>query len=314
MISIDNNNLSGVSPSNLKYDQYQYYPSNIKNGWYDLFLNRFENNSGNNETSTQKVTASDAEIIISISDFSWDFDHFGFRIAKIHNPIIINKTSSSLSSAILKNTIEICKTKGIKTVIARVNGDNLEFIHALENVGFKYYETIIWPVSDLDKLDLSENNVSFINPEVDSIDPLLDIAKTNQYQRGHFHCDNNFDKTAVNSLYAKWVKSAISSGKKIAVIKDENTVVGYFICEVDKQLSSFLGVKYGRLQSLALDTSMRGRGFGKKLFEGTLSLLKKEGCKYVDSGFATKNHMSAKLHTEYNFFNVYEEVTMHFWI
>jgi hypothetical protein len=38
------------------------------------------------------------------------------------------------------------------------------------------------------------------------------------------------------------------------------------------------------------------------------------GGEYVDSGYATKNHASAKLHTENGFYSTYEEVTLHKWL
>ena len=35
---------------------------------------------------------------------------------------------------------------------------------------------------------------------------------------------------------------------------------------------------------------------------------------YVDSGYASKNHLSARLHSLFGFYSVFEEITLHFWI
>ena len=297
------------------FNQFEKYPSINNNGWIDFTLQKLNNNDKN--IKFINVDFNSSIVIVEIQNSEWDYEHFGFRIAKINNPIIINNCNKQAADKSVKKALEICKKIGIKLVISRVNGDNLTFVHTLENSGFKYYETIIWPVAELKNIlcdNNIENDVTYFNPLVDDIESVKLIAKNYQYQRSHFHCDCKIDNKLVDSLYEKWVQSAFDSGKKIAIIKRSNKIEGYFICDVDEKLSNALGSKYGRLQSLALNKTVRGQGIGKRLFEGTLRLLKNDSCTYVDSGYATKNHLSAKFHVDYGFHSVYEEVTMHYWL
>ena len=297
------------------YNQYEHYPSLNKRGWIDYSNSGFETNHEN--IRIFEAIDNESAVVVRLRDSGWDYDHFGFKVAKIDNPIVFNKCKPNIAEDVLVQSLNECKRRGVRLAVSRVNGDNLTFIHALERTGFKYYENIIWAIAELseafnDSLDI--NNISIFNPSVDDLNDIKLIASNNQYQRGHYHCDENISKGSANALYAKWVQSAYDLGKLIVVIKEGRKIAGYFICEIDEKFNEYFGVKYGRLQSLALDSSFRGKGLGKKLFEGTLNILRKAGCKYVDSGYATKNHLSAKLHTEYKFLSVYEEITMHFWI
>lgn len=297
-----------------KFDQYSGYPSTNKQAWISLLKSRIELLSADPNTKIYSNIGAQAAFLFTVETPKWDEDHFGFKLGKINNPFLSGRIIPTKIKEIISSIIHNAKSSKMRVLIARVNGDNLALIHAMEELGFKYYETIIWPVTDLGSLTLQINGVTYFDKEINKIEELAYIAKNYQYQRGHYHCDINFTKTAVNEMYAKWVISAVLSNKKVAIIKERNKVLGYFVCEIDENLSNATGYKYGRLQSLALDGSFHGKGYGKKLFEGTLALLKKEGCKYVDSGYASKNHQSGKLHSKHNFFSVFEEVTMHLWL
>jgi L-amino acid N-acyltransferase YncA len=115
-------------------------------------------------------------------------------------------------------------------------------------------------------------------------------------------------------MYAKWVQTAWKNQDFIGIVEDDGRVAGYFVCKMDQDLSDALGFKYGRMRSLALDGKIRGKGLGIALFEGVMILMKELGAEYIDSGYASKNHVSARLHVKTSFYSVYEEVTFHQWL
>ncbi|MEI6681826.1 MAG: GNAT family N-acetyltransferase [Bacteroidota bacterium] len=244
----------------------------------------------------------------------WDLEHFGLNMAGIKvffaSP---NENGERLKLNLLNECLSLLQEKGIDFVSARIHGDDLLSIHFLENTGFRYYEDIIWPVLRLPSamMKVPENLRLMTAGDLDTVKL---IASHYQYDRGHFHCDERFPKPLVNTLYSKWVESAFNRNGTIAVIESEGKVAGYFVFEMDKTLSKHLGYSYGRLQSLALDSTFRGKGLGKALFEGTLAYIKQSGGEFVDSGYATKNHLSARLHYTTGFLPVYEEITMHCWL
>ncbi len=297
-----------------QYDQFYRYPSTIKDFWIEMFIS---NINDANKSKEKKIFAADVKntpIYFSLSTSNWDISHFGFKIGRLNNPFVHPEAKRNKLKRIISSILEYSKANGIIVLIARINGDNLNLIHELEEVGFRYYENIIWPVVDLDLRTLNKSDVRFLNKDFDDPSDLVKISSNYQYKRGHFHCDDKFNKVVVDKLYAKWVITSINNNKNICVISKDNRLVGYFICEIDERLSKYSGYKYGRLQSLALDGNYRGMGLGKTLFEGTLALLKEKGCRYVDSGYATKNHTSSHLHSLFGFSSAYEEVTLHLWL
>ncbi len=282
--------------SNYKFDQYLLYPSKKTGAWKQLFLNRV-NKAGSNS--------------IDLHIPQWDEEHFGFKVGKINNPFLPGQDSYKSE---VETLLHEAKKNKVKVLILRMNGDNLKLLHEFEKAGFHYYETIIWPVTKLADQSLGKNNITLFDPALDDVEEIINIARHNQFPGGHFQRDNNFEADKINDLYAKWIKTAISEKKPIAIIKNENKIAGYFIYTIDEKLSGATGYKYGVLQSLALDSNTWGKGLGKKLFEGTLSLLKEKGCDYTASSYASKNHISAMLHSKFGFYSVYEEVTMHLWL
>ena len=251
--------------------------------------------------------------LVSINVSKWDEDHFGFKMAKLD---IVSFPSNSVGAKeTLENLIDVAvnfiKLNGVKFVSSRLNGDLINAIHVLEDVGFRYYDCVIWPIMKVQVIE-NKNSVRFYKKE--DIPEILEIAKSSQYSRGHYYCDALFDKDLVDAMYIKWVESAIVNKNQITVIEKDGKVVGFFIFKLDSELEKDTGFKYARLNLLAISKNVRGQGFGKELFRETLVLATSLGVDYIDSGYSTKNHISANLHSKNNFQSVYEEVTMHLWL
>ena len=296
------------------YNQYQHYPTQSKDGWLNLFRETLISMLKSNEWTFFGGKHEQDFILVGCRISNWDKDHFGFPIAGLR--VLLSSPPSrdvNFISEILSDCVAFLKETGVTFCGARIHGDDLSSIHVLEDLGFRYYENIIWPVLNTRSIqDTIPRNIRLMEPE--DLERVRFIASNFQYERGHFHCDDRFPKNLVNTMYAKWVETAFNRNGTVAVIESESNIVGYFVYEMDKGLSAHLGYSYGRLQSLALDQSVRGKGIGKQLFEGTLALIKQSGGQYIDSGYATKNHLSARLHHTTGFLPVYEEVTLHNWL
>ena len=110
------------------------------------------------------------------------------------------------------------------------------------------------------------------------------------------------------------ITSALVKGAPLAVIDHDGTPVGFFAFRIDDTLSNALGYTYARMTNLAVDHNFREQGLGSELFAGTMALMKEMGAEYIDSGLATHNKVSDKLHRRYGFKTVYEETTFHLWL
>jgi L-amino acid N-acyltransferase YncA len=297
-----------------QYDHYYLYPSINAESWKHFLLQDYKRKLNNSNCAFFPNDFSSSNVLLHVHSNKWDEDLMGFKIGKIDNPLVATIASKAEISKYVKELVDYSRMAHFRVLIARINGDNLKLIHALTDFGFRYYETIIWPVIDIKNKCFNTENVCFFNTERDDAEELFQLARGSQFSRGHFQCDSNFDIKKINDLYVKWVETAVNENRKITIIRHDGKITGFFVCNIDKELSDCMGYSYGRLQSLAVDSSRRGHGYGRKLFEGTIGLLQNEGCKFVDSGYATKNHLSAKLHSTFGFHSMYEEITLHFWL
>lgn len=296
-----------------KLDQYFLYPSASRNSWEAVLFDRLHKFCSSSENELYFYSKNDEAFLVGLRFSEWDASHFGYKSAIIKLFFHSDKLASNKASDLVDEAIKIAKARGAKFISVRVNGDDLDFIHAFEESGFRFYENVIWPIKKCEQLKEAEV-VDVRMMEEKDLERVMKIASTHQYQRGHFHCDTRFDKTRVNTMYAKWVESAWARGENIVTVECKGEIAGYFISAIDVELSNLLGRRYGRMKSLALDSRFRGEGLGRKLFDGTCQILANQGAEYIDSGYSTKNHVSAKLHTQNKFYSVYEEITLHKWV
>lgn len=305
-----------IMPHLNEYNFYHYknYPSKNMSGWVELFLNDLEVNFENENCYIFCSDSSSEPYFISYNINKWDQECFDVKMAKSTLAFMSPAINKSVLTNFVKQIKIELKRVGVAFLTTRIHGDNLALINAHNANGFEYFETIVWPVLKTSSLNLESIDGCEVLTDKDELGYVIDIAKHHHYQRGHFHCEPRIDIAKANNMCVRWVETSFNNDDTICIIRVDNTIVGYFICGVDERLSKYLGVKYGRLKSLALNSNYRGQHLGQKLFKGTLKLLASKECEYIDSGYATKNHTSAYLHTLTQFYSNYEEVTLHCWL
>lgn len=300
--------------SSYKYDQYRSYPAGKKDAWERYFLIRLSQLLENDEWMFSCRTPHNIPYLLGSRLSKWDHDHFGIEMANIS--VLLSgdsEESEEILSVMLDECLEKLRNNRIKFVSTRINSDNIPALHAFESRGFKYYETIIWLVSSCKNVESrGEHNVRLMTEN--DLERVLHIASANTFQRSHYHCDNRFDTQKVNLMHEKWLETAWNNQDPIAVIESAGQIRGFFAFTFDRELSEATGYSYARMRNLALDKKMRGKNLGEKLFTGTITLMKDMGAEYIDSGYSSKNHVSAKLHARHSFSSVYDEVTFHLWL
>ncbi|MCK4657223.1 MAG: GNAT family N-acetyltransferase [candidate division Zixibacteria bacterium] len=300
--------------SEYKFDHYLKYPALHKSDWIDYLVIRFKQLLDDDEWFFLYNPDDNVPHLVGCRISKWDYELFGVRMASI---AVFSCGDSVRSGKILSDILDGClallRDQKVEFVSCRTGGDNIPAIHAFESCGFHYYENNIWPVIDCH--DVADTRSSRVRLMTDSdFEQVIDIAKTSSFQQSHYHCDEKLDNSRADLVLAKYVESARSRNEPIAVIESNGTVAGFFAFKIDEQLSGALGYKYGRMKNLAMSKSCREKGLGSELFTGTTSLMKEMGAEQIDSGYSSKNHVSAKLHTQHGMHSVYEEATFHLWL
>jgi len=295
-----------------EYDQYRGYPAKNGSGWQKYFIMRQRKKFQNPEWLFFCEVYDDTPYVLGCRVPTWDEEHFGFKMAMISAIFLYNEKPAKLAGMI-DRCLLLLRERDIKFVSARFHGDHIIPIHLCESRGFRYYENIIWPVASCKDI-LTEPIATVRLMQASDLEDVLYIAANYQHQQGHYHSDERFDQNKVDTMYVKWVNTAWSNNDPIAVIEHEGKVAGYFVFCIEKELSHTLGYQYYGMRLLCLDLRVRGKGLGSSLFRSTMSLMKQMGADYIDSGYASKNHISARLHVQNSFYSAYEEVTLHLWL
>lgn len=296
-----------------RYSHYRFYPSKNESGWKKLFLDSIRRDWEKKDYIFIYSRVGNYPQLLGFRINLWDEKTLGIKVATSQYIFSPDEADGVILKQIFIKQIKLLRKWGVKSIIFRCNGDHLVVIHTIGELGFQYYETIIWPIASLEQVNESNlSNVRLIKE--DEYELVAKIASKHQYKRGHFYCDNRYNIQAIDKLYSNWVLNSRQNGAYVAIVEFEGQVAGYFVFKMDKILQSYLGYSFGRFSSLALSNEFRGYGLGRDLFTGTMKLIKNFGGDYVDSGYATKNHLSAKLHAMNSFYSNYEEVTFHYWL
>jgi GNAT superfamily N-acetyltransferase len=297
-----------------RYDQFRRYPARGAEDrcapWESYLLARLGRMADDPEWAFFGAAGPPA-LLLGARTARWDLERFGFPISSLGALYCPDQAGlQARVSAVLQECLAELRSEGVKFVSARVNGDQLDVLHALEDAGFRYYETVVWPVVATGAITApADCGVRLLTES--EVPRAAQIAAAHGFARTHFLCDARFDRERVEAMHARWITTAWQAGDPIAVVEADGEVAGVFALRMDAELSAGLGCSYGRMRFLAVDASHRGRGLGKALFEGSMRLLQEMGADYIDSGYPTKNHLSARLHVDTGFHPVHEEATFH---
>lgn len=300
------------------YDQFRAYPARARGEqrapWQAYLLSRLAAMDADPQWSLFGRAGPGAPLLLAARTARWDLEHFGFPIASLIAAYCPDQPELRVrTAALLDESLTALRAGGVRFVSARVHGDQLDVIHALEDAGFRYFETAIWPIAKTTE-PAGEPDVRVRRLEADELPRAARLAAEHGYHRTHFHCDAGFDPVAVQQMYAKWFTSAWEAGDLIAAIDAGGELAGVFDVRVERELSAHLGWTYGRMRFVAVDGSVRGQGLGRALFHGSIRMVTALGAHYLDSAYSSRNHTSVRLHADNGFRPVYEEPTFHLWL
>lgn len=294
------------------YDHYRLYPAADRRGWEALALKRISDAAGEQEGRLLRAAGPGGDSLLMVRARAADAQRLGVPTASLE--ILHEAGDGAALRQCLAEADAWLRQQDIAFVQTRVNGDQLHAVHAMQDEGFHYYENILWPTVRCADADPDFAQYGAREMQAGDVEAVMRIAETNQFARGHFYCDPGFDAATLNRFYGQWLKGAFERGQPVIVIEDEGEVAGYFALEMPEHVSAALGTTYGGMRSLGLRGSARGKGLGIRIFRAAVAYLRSRGAEIIDSGYASKNHISARLHMLTGFSSVYEEVTLHRWI
>lgn len=271
------------------------------------------------KTGKLLVVFNDSEIlgILGYKDSSWDTEHFGFKIVSIDYFLVKeNAQHHNQTAKLLLDELDTeNRANSVKLVMAKVDSSYFAPVKSLQLHNFIFFECITARSFYVNNsLAVETETASYRFANLDDTEDIISIAKDNTFNKSHFYLDDNFVKKDIDSLYSKWIETAIKpdSGKKIIVIEEGGEIAGVFIYSIHRY-EEFVKDTFGRWEFAAVSKKFRKAGIGRELFQAAFKACIDDGASVIDSTLVDKNIISQHLHEVLNFRISNTYYTFHKW-
>ena len=239
-----------------------------------------------------------------ISDL--DTSRFGFKIAKIND--------FSVHPSIIMNDL---KEQGVKLVISRINGNQIDLINSLEKVGFIIKDIQLKYKYDIRSVNITNKhlpkNFSIRESTIADLSDLVSIAKESFNAYGHYFADPKLDCIKCIEIYMDWTKRSCLDNK----VADK-----VFLAEKGKNLIGFLAFKIHEKERKKYAAGVLGAVSKKSRGSGVFTSLVQKGLLWaVELNLDWEEHNVLVSNLPVNFsmtksgFNIVDSfVTMHCWL
>lgn len=247
----------------------------------------------------------------------WDSEHFGFPIAVLEQLVIREKdpiredrqTAAALTTAF----VAWCEQYRVRFASARLPARDVAAVQALEDNGFRYIESYIYNVVDLDRVELDASfDIPLRTAHPEDRNAMRRCAP-GAFATQRFHADPNFPRDKAEALYLKWIDSAFDDPARETLVMEEDGRPVAFMVYRDADYRATLGLRSAALNMGLLDPGARGRGVGTRFYYALFQRFRAEGFGMVESGLSLRNQASLNWHNKTGFRIVGTYVTLHRW-
>ncbi|UZH55513.1 GNAT family N-acetyltransferase [Salinimicrobium tongyeongense] len=312
-------------PEDLAFDAIFNFLSRVPFGRYmnDPFTKKEEAVRGKIEklklygqTGVLYFAFKDEDIIglIGFKKSEWDTDHFGYAVAKIDYFLVSEEQEDRKNVSLgLINLFESwARDEKISLVMTKIDTSYFTPVLTLQEKNFFFYECITQRIVHSENFtdkDLSSNYRYMV---ADDVPVLKSIALQSTFDKSHFYLDNRIKKNKVDSLYQKWIESAVNTESRIIVVEEENKIAGMFIFKINGY-DKVIAKKRATWEFAAVSPEFRGKGIGREIFKCALHACIDNGAEVIDTTLIEKNIISQKIHEELGFKLLNTYYTFHKW-
>jgi GNAT superfamily N-acetyltransferase len=245
--------------------------------------------------------------VIEVQDFvtlsRLDEEHFGIRTARASD-VDIHK---------LKTILAFCKSNRVELLIAKCSPSEIRAVHAMEDLGFRLMDTIIFFSFSLSKQQIPSANVDHVT--VRQVGP-GDESRVKQIAHqafhnytGHYHMDERLDKVKSTEVYALWAYNCCISGEysdTVFVAEYEGTIAGFSAMKKhsDREWIAILG---------AVEPKYQGFGIGKALNIARIKYCRAQHAEHLTSPISISNLSGQVISQQFHYHPSRYEYTFHKW-
>ncbi len=205
--------------------------------------------------------------------------------------------SDVILDSLLRQALEQISSSGRSLVVARSSAQEAPVVHALEEAGFRWQDTLLDYIHDgtttaLDKLELPDlDGAACIRSaeERDAGSLVALAASAFGAHFGRFHADPRIGRERAVTIYQEWMRAAIAGyADAVLVAEVENRLAGCSIWKLPSRVESQCSVRLGHYSIGAVDPAFCNRGLftaltfaGMKVLEESVDLI--EGPTHVSN-------------------------------
>ena len=178
----------------------------------------------------------------------------------------------------------------------------------LEQLGFKFIETVYQPELNLLKLQPQESQPALHVQRATSSDlpDVLEIAGS-AFANERFHVDPRIGPDIGNQRYQNWAANALEHDtQRLDVVRDGDIIVAFFVTEILDD-----GTCYWHLNAVAPEC--QGRGYGRRVWNAMLEEARQHGASRVKTSVVARNFRVMNLYAQLGFRLSAPKMTFH-WI
>ncbi len=139
----------------------------------------------------------------------------------------------------LDNVLNFCRLEDVKFLIARCRTTNLDLTHKMEESGFHLMDTLIYYSCDLRKSPPPDYiSEIMVRPFKAGEEGSIGFIATEAFKGylGHYHADQNLDKTKCDEVYIDWAYRSCSSkavADEVFVAEFMGEIIGFGTVKVN---------------------------------------------------------------------------------
>jgi ribosomal protein S18 acetylase RimI-like enzyme len=242
----------------------------------------------------------------------WDSELFGLPMGRVD---LLWSSSNSFASyvALVDSVVKDAKSTGIKHLSCRVDLGAEPLIRVLEDVGFRFVDTLQTLSMTPQPQSLSSEVRNFRDSDRVA---LVELTQESFGSRNRFLADPFLDPKKGSQVYEKWANNCFSGkrGSFLKVSEVGNTPAGYVACLQDKiALAENLSVTTGMIDLIAVSKDFRGAGLGMGLVRAAQNWAA-ENCQILTVGTRCDNFPALSLYLRAGFQLCSSKVGMHLWL
>ena len=245
-----------------------------------------------------------AGAILECSLVPWDSEIFGFPVAQISR---VELAEDAQPAELLDAFEAWCVSHKVRLVSSRLDHMQLRESMALEELGFRFVETVYRPRLDaFGSVAAPRHDIQVAEATPADVAVIEEIAYTS-FTTGRFLLDHRLPSELSKRRYSTWVRTSSESPRQ-TVLKAEvgGNLVGFFIVEHRPDQSV-----YWHLTAIA--PKWQGKGMGMSLWQTMLLRHRAEGASFVETTISGHNLPIINLYARLGFSFGSAQMTFH-WV